>query len=401
LTKILVLLLGIFLNVPAWAADSLVYGVQVPPPVDAKSVIVIDMANGDVLFEHDADAVIPPASLTKIMSMMVALDAVKAGRISLDTRIPITWEDVHLPYRSSLLYLREGMNVPFDDLLRGMAVVSGNDAAKTVARVVAGSTDGFVELMNAEAARLGLGATRFVEPSGLSEFNVTTAREMAVLARTYMLRHPSALGSYHSRTSMEFPRADVMPPGEVPPAVRIVLRSTNGLLFDYEGCDGLKTGYIDESGYNLVATAERKGTRVISVTLGGESGPKGREKAGATLLDWAFARWRTVTPPSPELPEVRAWGGLSGKVAVEFAYAPTFTVPAELATGIRTRLELDGETEAPVSRGARLGRVVYTSGDRVVRKIDLVAASDVPLGNIFVRMRDAVIRFFRNLFKTA
>jgi D-alanyl-D-alanine carboxypeptidase (penicillin-binding protein 5/6) len=198
---------------------------------------------------------------------------------------------------------------------------------------------------------------------------------------------------------MEFPTADVMPPGEEASAVRIVLRSTNGLLFDYEGCDGLKTGYIDESGYNLVATAERGGTRIISVTLGGESGPQGREKAGATLLDWAFARWRTVTPPSPELPGVRVWGGSSGTVAIEFASEPSFTVPAELADGIKARLELEGETEAPVARGARLGRMVYTSGDRVVRRIDLVAAADEPLGNIFVRMRDAVIRFFRNLFK--
>jgi D-alanyl-D-alanine carboxypeptidase (penicillin-binding protein 5/6) len=389
------------LNAAAWSADSLDFGVRPPPPVDAKSIIVIDMANGDVLFEHNADALIPPASLTKIMSMMVALDAVDAGKMSLTTRIPITWDDVHLPYRSSLLYLREGMNVPFDDLLRGMAVVSGNDAAKTVARVVAGSTADFVDLMNDEATRLGLSATHFVEPSGLSEFNVTTAREMAFLARTYMLRHPSALGSYHSRTSMEFPRADVMPPGEAPPAVKIILRTTNGLLFDYEGCDGLKTGYIDESGYNLVATAERNGTRVISVTLGGESGPKGRERTGTTLLDWAFARWRTVTPQSPELPGVRAWGGSSETVAVKFASKPTFTVPVELAAGVKARLELEGETEAPVSRGTRLGRVVYTSGDRVVRKIDLVAATDVPLGNIFIRMRDAVIRFFSKLFKRA
>lgn len=397
--QFLVLLLALLLNAPVRAADSLAFGVQIPPPVDAKAVIVIDMANGDVLFERNADAVIPPASLTKIMSMMVALDAVAGGRISLDSRIPIVWDDVHLPYRSSLLYLREGMNVPFDELLRGMAVVSGNDAAKTVARVVSGSTESFVELMNAEAKRIGLVHTRFVEPSGLSELNSTTAREMAILARTYMLRHPSALGSYHSRTSMEFPTADVMPPGEPAPAVRIVLRSTNGLLFDYEGCDGLKTGYIDESGYNLVATAERDGTRIISVTLGGESGPKGREQAGATLLDWAFARWRTVTPPKPALPEVRTWGGSRETVQVKFAATPTFTVPAELAAGIQARLELEGETEAPVAMGARLGRVVYTSGDRVVRRIDLVAAGDVPLGNIFVRMRDAVIRFFRNLFK--
>jgi serine-type D-Ala-D-Ala carboxypeptidase (penicillin-binding protein 5/6) len=401
LIRFLCALLTIFLSLPAFAADSPRFEIHAPPPVDARSVIVIDMANGDVLFEHDADVVIPPASLTKIMSMMVALDAVDAGKVALDTRIPILWDDVHLPYRSSLMYLREGMRVPFDDLLRGMAVVSGNDAARTVARVVAGSPDRFVDMMNAEAARLGLSSTHFVEPSGLSELNATTAREMAILARVYMLRHPAALESYHARTSMEFPRADVMPPGETLPAIRIVLRSTNGLLFGYEGCDGLKTGYIDESGYNLVATAERKGTRVISVTLGGVGGPAGREKAGATMLDWAFSQWRTVHPWTPELPLVRTWGGANRQVELGYASNPTFTVPSSLAASIQARIEVEPETEAPVSKGTRLGRVVYTSGDRVVRRIDVVAVRDVPLGNIFVRARDAVIRFFSHLFRKA
>ena len=146
-----------------------------------------------MLYERDADLVIPPASLTKIMTMMLALDAVDAGRIALSDRISITRQDATLPYRSSLMYLQEGMSVPFDDLLRGMAVISGNDAALTVARVLAGSTAAFAELMNERAEKLGLSATRFVEPSGLSELNSTTAREMAILARDYIVKHPGAL----------------------------------------------------------------------------------------------------------------------------------------------------------------------------------------------------------------
>lgn len=369
-----------------------------PPSVDARAVIIVDMAKGDVLYERDADLAIPPASLTKIMTMMLALDAVDSGRVSLDERIRITREDATLPYRSSLMYLQEGMRVPFDDLLRGMAVISGNDAALTVARVLAGSTPAFVEQMNKMAQSLGLALTRFVEPSGLSELNVTSAREMAILARAYLLKHPGALADYHARTTMHFPRADVMPEGVPAPATRILLQSTNKLLFSYEGCDGLKTGYIDESGYNLVATAERSGTRFIVVTLGGTSGPSGREKSGRQLLDWAFSNWKTVSPAEPELPAIRAWGGALETVPLRYAEEARFTVPAGLSAGITSRVEALAETDAPIAAGTKLGRVVYTSAGSVVRRIDIVAAKDVPPGNLFVRVRDSLIRFIRRLF---
>lgn len=373
--------------------------VAAPPAVDARSVMVIDMARGETLYELDADEVIPPASLTKIMSMMVALDAVEKGRIALDDRVAITRADVTLPYRSSLMYLREGMNVPLDDLLRGMAVVSGNDAAITVARVLGGSSDGFAELMNAEAARLGLSVTRVVEPSGLSEHNLTTAREMSVLARSYLLRNPEALGSYHSRTSLHFPRADVMPQGQPEPEPRIVLRATNRLLASYEGCDGLKTGYIDESGYNLVATAERDGTRFIVVTLGGSGGQLSRERSGRALLDWAFASFRTVRPEAPEPKAPRVWGGATPRVAVRYAEPTVFTVPRELSRNVTARLESWTEVEAPIQAGDRLGRAVFVSGDAVVRRVDLVAAEDVPLGNLFIRAKDALERLARRALK--
>lgn len=386
-------------NPGSTAARPTVVALAPPPAVDAKSVMIIDMAKGETLFELNADEAIPPASLTKIMSMMVALEAVEGGRLSLDDRIDITREDVTLPYRSSLMYLREGMSVPLDELLRGMAVVSGNDAAVTVARVVGGSSEGFARLMNAQAASLGLAETRFVEPSGLSESNLTTAREMAGLARAYLLRFPWALASYHSLTSLCFPTADVMPPGEPEPEPRVVLRATNRLLASYEGCDGLKTGYIDESGYNLVATAERDGTRFIVVTLGGTGGQVSRERSGRALLDWSFASWKTVRPERPEPPSIRAWGGAERRVTLGYAEPAVFTVPRDLADGLSVRLETLPEAEAPVKAGDRLGRVVYLSGDAVVRRIDLVAASDVALGNPLVRARDAIERALRRAFK--
>ena len=382
------------------AAESPWPEVPPPPAVDARSVAVVEFAAGEILFASDADLPIPPASLTKLMTMHLAMNAAESGRIGLGDIVTIRREEVspHIPFGSSLMYLEEGMRVTVDDLLRGMAVVSGNDAAFATARIVGGDTLGFASMMNAEASALGLRSTRFVEPSGLSELNVTTARDMASLARSYMRAHPYALASYNGRYSMEFPRAEVMPPGVPPPPERIVLRNRNDLVLSYDGCDGLKTGFIVESGYNLVATAERDGSRFIAVTLGGVQGSEARERAGQALLDWCFDNWRTVKPRLPDIPSVRTWGGSREYVELRPAGPAEFTVPLRYADSVTARLEAMDETDAPLAAGTRLGRIVFTSGDTVLRRIDLVAAEASPLGNIFVRIRDAVVRFFRKLF---
>ncbi len=369
-----------------------------PPPGDARGIALIDFAKGDLLFSLNPDEAIPPASLAKLMTMHVALKAVDEGRVGLYDPIPILWEDTALPYGSSLMYLQPGMKVPFDDLLRGMAVISGNDAALAVARVIAGSSEAFAKLMNEEARSLGLGMTSFVEPSGLSEFNTTSAREMAHFTRAYMLRHPTAIAAYHARTTMEFPRAEVMPEGVPPPPIKILLKNRNSLLFSYEGCDGLKTGFIEESGFNLIASAEREGTRFILVTLGGSHSASYRQSSATRLLDWAFANWKTVRPPVPELPSVRLWGGAPGRLSLEAAESPEFTVPVGLDSDIEYRVELPEELEAPIMKGAAVGRIVYTSGERVLRRIDIVAAEEGELGSLLIRLRDAISRFFQRLF---
>lgn len=381
-------------------AHAAAYDQPDPPAVDARAVVVLDYAQGDVLYERNADLYIPPASLTKLMTMHVALKAVELGTIGLSDIITILPEETSpiLPYGSSLMYLEPGMRVTFDDLLRGMAVVSGNDAAFAVARVLAGSSEEFARMMNDEARALGLSHTRFVEPSGLSEQNITTARDMAEFARLYLNLHPDALDSYHGRPSMEFPRPEVMPVGVPPPDQRIVLRNRNELVRRYEGCDGLKTGFIDESGYNLIATAERDGTRVIVVTLGGFGGKETRARDGAAILDWAFATWTTVRPQAPELPSLRVWRGASSHVDLELAVVPAFTVPADLAAGIDSRVDLEPDADAPVSRGDKLGTLTFTRGDQVIRRVDIVAARDVPKGNVLQRLKDAILKFFSRLF---
>lgn len=382
------------LNGEGLYSNHLAFSVLAPPKVDAKSIMIIDMAKGEVLFEQNPDEIIPPASLTKIMTMNLALDAVEQGKIKLDDNIIITKEDVSLPYRSSLMYLKEGMIVPFEDLLKGMAVISGNDGANTVARVLADNNDDFAALMNTEAKRLGLGSTSFVEPSGLSEYNLTSARDMAKLARYYIQRFPFALNNYHSLTYFNFPRADVMTENMEKPNGKILLKATNGLLFTYPGCDGLKTGYIDEAGYNLIATAEREGTRIIAISMGGMEGPASRDRTGKTLLDWAFNNWKTLRVPLPALQNIRVWGGQYKYASLHYSEAGLFTVPKDLSETAKVRIELTPDIKAPIEAGSVLGTAIVSSGDVVLRRINIIADSSIPAGNFMIRAKDWAERLF-------
>lgn len=385
---------------PAAAAPSAGAARAAPPPApSARAVAVMEFARGEILYARDADLAISPASLTKVMTMHLALKAAEEGRVGLDQVFEIERRDVAQPYGSSLMYLKAGMRVPFRDLVLGMAVMSGNDAASAVARLLAGSGSDFAALMNREAAALGLAATRFVEPTGLSHENLSSARDMAILAREYILAHPGALAAYHARTSMEFPRAEVMPPGEPPPAGRILLRNRNGLIFSYPGADGLKTGFIRESGSHLIATAEREGTRFIVVLLGGSQGGPALRREARAILDWAFGNYKTITPPAPELPSPRLWGGREERLALAIEGAGPVTVPRPAGDGLEARLSLPDELEAPVARGTRVGELSYLRNGETVLRLPVVAAREGELGSPWRRIRDWFARLFAKVFK--
>ncbi len=359
----------------------------------------MEFARGELLYAREVDSSISPASLTKVMTMHLALQAVEAGRIGLDEAFEIERRDVALPYGSSLMYLKAGMRVPFRDLILGMAVMSGNDAALAASRLMAGSASGFAAMMNEEAAALGLSATRFVEPTGLSHENLSSARDMAILAREYILAHPGALADYHARTSMEFPRAELMPPGEPAPAGRILLRNRNRLIFNYPGADGLKTGFIRESGSHLIATAEREGTRFIVVLLGGSQGGPALQREARALLDWAFDNYKTITPPEPELSSPRLWGGREERLKLAIEGAGPVTVPKPAEGELMARLSLPEELEAPIARGTRVGELSFLRDGELVLRLPVVAAEEGALGSPWTRLRDWLARFFARVFK--
>jgi D-alanyl-D-alanine carboxypeptidase len=245
--------------------------------IAAKSALLIEFGTGRVLYAQNADAVYPPASVTKLMTLRLTFQAIRAGRIQLTDKVPI-YESASAEnpvYQdASLMFLQEGDDVTVQQLMQGMAVPSASEAAVAMAEFLAGSVPSFVAMMNAEAMRLGMTKTRFVDPNGLSDENQTTARDLAVLARCYLQDVPEALPQLHTLKAFQY--------GSV------TQEATNLLLGAYEGADGLKTGFLDTVGYNQISTAVRRGSRLIGIVIGTRS-KRARRNQSAALLDYGFS----------------------------------------------------------------------------------------------------------------
>jgi D-alanyl-D-alanine carboxypeptidase (penicillin-binding protein 5/6) len=372
------------------------------PALVSRSAVLLDASTGTLLYYKNPDEEIPPASLTKLMTMHLAFKEIEAGRASLEEIIippPESWAG-NQPFRSSLMFLAEGQRVSLRDLLLGLAVPSGNDAAVAVALRFAPSVGAFVEMMNLEAANLGLLRTRFAEPSGISERNITTAREFAAFCRFYLQAHPEALKDYHSVTEFAYPR-----PGNAARGSRtgpIVQYNRNTLLGKFEGVDGLKTGYIDESGYNIALTAERGGTRFIAVILGVPAGPGGdrlRDADGRELLNWAFANYKTVRPLIGPLEPARLWKGKSDRVELVPAEPLEFTALTNRAESLWWKTEIQDPLVAPLPAGSHAGSLVFYDSLGELRRVSLVTAREAGAGNFFKRALDSARLFFRGAGK--
>ncbi|MDR3283639.1 MAG: D-alanyl-D-alanine carboxypeptidase [Treponema sp.] len=380
-----------------------------PPDFDlaAESVMVIDAANGSVVYEKNADAVIPPASLTKIAVMYVIFQEIAAGKLSLDDIVPLPPESwaINAPAGSSLMFLGPDQIVTLREVLLGLAVSSGNDAAVAAACYSAGSADAFCARMNAEMETLGLSHTRFADTSGYSEFNATTAREFAALARRYIEAYPEALAEYHSQLSFAYPKAHNYPNGRQQGST-IVQNSRNPALAVIDGSDGLKTGYIDESGYNLALTVQRDGTRFISVTLGGPGrnafeGGALRLRDAQTITDWAFNSFYTRPADAAASRAVAVVGGRSNSLCAVSAYEEALTVPAiipgetakQTAGRVTVTAEIPRTVKAPVSAGEQIGRLVFQAEGITLAEIPLIADRSVLAGNPFKRFRDTLLSF--------
>lgn len=359
--------------------------------IAAQSAIIVDASNGCILFEKNADQVIPPASITKLFVMYIVFKEIEAGNLTLDELVspPENSWAVNLPSDSSLMFLGQGQTVSVRELLRGLAVASGNDAAIALAYKISGSTKDFVARMNYEAKALGLVNTHFEEPSGYSEKNVTTARELAEFCRIYINRYPQSLKDYHSLTEIRYPLEENLPSWQKArgDSMAVYQRNTNPLLGKMEGCDGLKTGFIYESGYNLALTAERNGVRFLSVTMrgpgsGAKQGNFYRVKDGTTLMEWAFSSFADWRPwlNSPQSYTVAAPGSKQKFIRLVPAWLNTLTVPhikggtaQEDAESVTVEAKIPKSIFGGTQAGAIYGQLEYKLDGTVLESVPLVA----------------------------
>jgi len=315
-----------------FAQSSLAPYLSGAPEVVSQAAVLLDAETGTVLYAKNPDEEISPASLTKLMTMHLVLKEVDAGKASLGEIIPVGTESWALkqPPRSSLMFLAPGQIVTLREIMLGLAVSSGNDAAVAAALRLAPSVADFAALMTTEARRMGLRKTRFTEPSGISEDNITTAAEFAALCREYLRQHPRSLAEFHSVREFAYPQADNVAEAFRDNPMTIVQGNRNNLLRTFPGVDGLKTGYIDEAGYNIALTARRNDTRFIAVILGAPAHPGGdriRDRDGERLLSWAFENFKTVRPEIKQPEPARLWKGKHKQVKLELAETPAFTAP--------------------------------------------------------------------------
>ncbi|MCI8648990.1 MAG: D-alanyl-D-alanine carboxypeptidase [Anaerotruncus sp.] len=358
------LLLG---GLPVFAQDEvdmtvLETAAAVDDSLPARSAILIEQSSGRVLFEKNADEILPPASITKVMTLLLVMEALEQNTLTLDTMVTCSTHAASMG--GSQIWLKEGEQLSVDDLLKATAISSANDASVALAEQVAGSEEAFVDRMNERARQLGMENTHFVNATGLdAEGHVTTARDIATMSRV-LLNYP-LIANYSSVWMTELRGG----------ATQLV--NTNKLVRFYDGCTGLKTGTTDGAGSCLAASATRKGMSLVAVTLGSPTSAE-RFSAARGLLDYGFSNYSKAEIPMLEnLEPVRVRGGIEQWVDVVCEPPQAVIVRTADKESLTQSVELEPEVQAPVESGQRLGKVIVQAGGNTLCEYRLVAATQV------------------------
>lgn len=334
----------------------------VMPVVSAKAVELVDGSSGRVLFEKHAQQRLPIASVTKLMTLYIAIKAIQHHELSRQELVPVSEEAYHV--NGSQIWLAPGERLTVDHLLKAIAIGSANDAAYALGEYIGGSADAFVEDMNETARELGMSSTHFANPHGLSDRNhYSTAHDLGLLA-TQAVRLPLLL----HYTGMRQDRSVRNGKGGT-----LWLINHNRLLGQFPGMDGLKTGYTSQAGYCIVATAKRLNTRLIAVVLGAPTS-KARFQDAATLLTWGFQHYHTVTlaVKGTAAGEVHVRRGGARRVRAVYARNAYLTVARDQQP-VERLIHLPASLQAPIMKGQVLGYLVARMDNREVARVPLVA----------------------------
>jgi len=336
--------------------------VDVEMTLDCKSAILMEASTGTVLFEQNADEALPPASVTKIMTLLLIMEAIEQGQLRYEDTVTASAHACSMG--GSQIYLKEGEQMTVEDMVKSVVIASANDAAVALAEHVAGSEAAFVERMNERAAELGMVNTHFENTNGLDdtvENHVTSARDIALMSQA-LIRYPKI--TEYSSIWM-----DTVRNGE------FGLTNTNRLVRFYKGATGLKTGSTSKAGFCVSATAEREGMTLICVIMAAPSRDI-RNAAATALLDFGFANFAVYRREGETLKNVEVLGGVTD--VCEGVYDPFSTVVKKSDVGrVERKMELTQPLTAPIAKGERIGCVIDTLDGKEIGRSDIVAVSGV------------------------
>ena len=330
--------------------------------LDCKSAILIEASTGKVLYEKDADMALPPASVTKVMTLLLVMEAIEEGRLKYGDTVRASANACSMG--GSQIYLKENEEMSVEDMLKSVVIASANDAAVALAEHIAGSEEEFVRRMNKRAEELGMKNTRFENTNGLddtTDSHLTSARDIAIMSRE-LIKYPKILE--YSSTWMDSVRG-----GE------FGLTNTNRLVRFYKGATGLKTGSTAKAGFCISATAERDGMGLICVIMGAPSRDV-RNSAAVKLLDYGFSDYALYRDEGGRLPPVKVTKGEKRELIVTYNGFSAVMKKSDIGL-IKKEISLPEQIDAPIEKGSAVGSVIYKVGDNEIGRVDIVAEESV------------------------
>lgn len=353
------------------------------PNINAKGYILIDADSGKVLVEKNADTHLPPASLTKLMSLYIISSAIKNGAIHWDDKVKISskaWKA-----EGSRMFIKVNDEVPVLDLMQGIIVASGNDATIALAEHVASAEDAFASMMNAQAKQLGMNNSHFTDSTGLpNPEHYSTPRDFSILAQAYIKSFPE---DYHFFSQKWFTYNGIRQPNR------------NRLLWRFPEADGLKTGHTEDAGYCLIGSAKKDGMRLISVVMGSPS-DLARTEESARLLNYGFRFFQTqkIYNANQAVVQARVWKGAKKEVTLGLANDLYLTASANQAKNLQKNIVLNTPLKAPIKKGETYGTVNVTVNNEVLASKPLIALEDDPKGPFWRSLSDSMSYGFHKMF---
>ncbi|TDT37840.1 penicillin-binding protein 6 [Halospina denitrificans] len=363
-----------------WSSSALIPS---PPDLGAGSYILMEARSGRVLVEHNAEKRMEPASLTKMMTAYIADREMEEGRLTMDeeARVSVSaWQT-----GGSRMFIQEGSTVTVGELMRGIIIQSGNDASVALAEHISGSEKSFAQMMNQQASQLGMDNTHFTNATGLPNPDMyTTAKDMALLSIAKIQDFPDTYDLYSQRY---YTYNGIRQPNR------------NRLLWRDKSVDGLKTGYTEDAGYCLAASAKKDSMRLVAVVMATDSA-EARASEAQQLLNYGFRYYDTsrLYEGGEKITGTRVWKGEGDQLDLGVSEDLYLTYPSGSRDDLESSVEVDTILEAPIQRGAVLGKLTLSLDGETVAERDLVALHGVEPGGFFSRLWDSIKLFFMNLF---